>query len=109
MSKKTHGNSKESKKEQHLYEIKEKEADETIKFGISGSKLNKNGSSPRANSQINRLNKKVGIKKFFAKIRIKGIKGRKEALEKEKEVIRQYLKKNKGKMPKAQKRPNGQN
>ncbi|PID68469.1 MAG: hypothetical protein CR989_05185 [Flavobacteriales bacterium] len=32
------------------------------KVGVSGTKLNKNGSSRRANSQVNALNKKGGDK-----------------------------------------------
>ena len=50
-TKKIHGNSKASTKEQHLYMIHD--ADGNIKkIGISGQKLNKNGTSPRANSQL---------------------------------------------------------
>ena len=44
-AKKTHGNSKASTKEQHLYMIND--ADGNIKkIGVSGQKHNKNGTSP---------------------------------------------------------------
>ena len=46
-----HGNSKRSMKPQHLYVILDKKGN-VLKPGISGAKLNKNGSSPRANSQL---------------------------------------------------------
>ncbi len=46
-----HGNSKQSMKPQHLYVIADKDG-KVLKTGISGGKLNKNGSSRRANSQL---------------------------------------------------------
>jgi len=57
---KVHGNSKLSTKPQHGYEIYNTETGDVVKTGISGQKLNLNGTSPRANSQVNKLNTSIG-------------------------------------------------
>jgi len=102
-----HGNSKESKKLQHLYEIfdTEKTVNDTVKYGISGDDLNKNSTSKRANEQVNKLNKKSGWKRFVAFIREKFIDNRKNALLIEKEYVKEYKKTHNNKMPPMQKRP----
>ena len=80
-----HGNSLKSSKPQHLYEISS--ADEgVVKVGISGSKLNRNGTSPRANKQVNQFNKESGSSKYSATIVEKNIPGRKEALKREQDL-----------------------
>jgi len=103
-----HGNSKESKKKQHLYEIVDSlNDDETMKYGISGSEINKNGTSQRANSQVNKWNLIEGFKRFFARILKMNIEGRNNALELEKQYIRQYKKQNNiNTPPKRQLKPN---
>ena len=53
-----HGNSAKSTKPQHGYEIYEGDTGDVVKTGISGQKLNADGSSPRANVQVNALNRK---------------------------------------------------
>ena len=50
-AKPVHGNSAASTKEQHMYMIQDAEGN-IKKIGISGQNLNKNGTSPRANSQL---------------------------------------------------------
>ena len=55
-----HGNSKTSTKAQHGYEIYDTREGEVCKTGISGCKLNKDGTSPRANSQASKWNKEPG-------------------------------------------------
>ena len=55
-----HGNSRLSTKPQHGYEIYNKKTGDVGKTGISGQPLNKNGTSPRANTQVNKLNKLAG-------------------------------------------------
>ena len=79
--KKTHGNSKSSTKKQHGYEIKEKATGDVGKTGISGQDLNKNGSSPRANSQVNKLNKEAGYEKYEATVVETDLENRSIALE----------------------------
>jgi len=106
--KEPHGNSKKSKKEQHLYVILNKElpeGDNVVKYGISGQKLNKDDSSPRANAQIKVLNLLSNIVKYFAKILKKGIKGRKKALKIEQDHVDKYAEKHDGNLPTGSKRP----
>ncbi|MBP1165004.1 ribosomal protein L19E [Chryseobacterium sp. PvR013] len=56
--KSVHGNSKLSTKPQHTYDIVNTHSNnDVVKTGISGSKLNQNGTSRRANSQANKWNK----------------------------------------------------
>jgi len=102
--KEPHGNSKKSEREQHLYEIINNQTNETVKYGISGSELNKDGSSKRANSQVNFLNKLLDFIVYKANIIYTNIKNRKKALELEKELVNKFTKEN-GNPPRRQKRP----
>lgn len=54
-----HGNSNSSTKPNHVYVIVDTVTGKAtlVKPGISGQALNKNGTSPRANKQVNNLNK----------------------------------------------------
>ena len=79
--KQVHGNSKNSTKIQHGYEIYEKETGDVVKTGISGQKLNANQTSPRANSQVNKWNKIEGEGKYEARIVEKDMQNRSSALE----------------------------
>ena len=79
--KQVHGNSKNSTKIQHGYEIYEKETGDVVKTGISGQKLNVNQTSPRANSQVNKWNKIEGEGKYEARIVEKDMQNRSSALE----------------------------
>ena len=67
-SKSVHGNSKTSTKPQHGYEIYNKKTGDVVKTGISGQTLNKNGTSPRANTQVNKFNKLAGEDIYDARI-----------------------------------------
>ena len=77
---KVHGNSKKSKRKQHGYEIYNIETGDVVKTGISGQKLNRNGTSPRANRQVSKLNGN-GTKVYGARVVKKNIKNRSDALE----------------------------
>jgi hypothetical protein len=79
------------------------------KYGISGSKLNEDGSSKRANNQTNRLNSLVGIVRFIAFVLIKKIFGRKAALEIEQKYTDEYAQKHGGNLPQLQIRPKAKN
>ena len=79
-AKPSHGNSDASTKPQHGYEIYDKETGDVAKTGISGQPLNKNGTSPRANGQVNELNRGAGYEKYSASDPYKNIgKNRGEA------------------------------
>lgn len=84
-SKSVHGNSKTSTKPQHGYEIYNKKTGDVVKTGISGQTLNQNGTSPRANTQVNKLNKLAGEDIYDARIVIEDMPDRASALEWEKE------------------------
>jgi RHS repeat-associated protein len=81
-----HGNSAASTNLQHRYEIIEKETGKVQKTGISGGKLNKNGSSKRANSQVNKLNREAGFEKYGAEVKETDIPGRAAALDAERQA-----------------------
>jgi RHS repeat-associated protein len=70
------GSSKNSSKLQHGYEIRERKSNELHKNGVSGQKLNKDGTSPRANSQVNKLNRQAGYDKYNARVLKKNVTGR---------------------------------
>ncbi|HEX2677845.1 MAG TPA: hypothetical protein VHM19_14430, partial [Polyangiales bacterium] len=74
-----HGNSAASTKVQHLYEIYETNGGDVVKTGISGQELNGNG-SPRANRQVNALNREHGAGTFSARLVQTGIPNRTQAL-----------------------------
>ena len=82
---KVHGNSKLSMKAQHGCEIYNTETGDVVKTGISGQKLNLNGTSPRANSQVNKLNRNAGKQLYDSRIVARDMPNRLNALEWEKE------------------------
>ncbi len=86
---KIHGNSKKSKKLHHLYAIHDREEEKVFKYGISGKPLSENDKSNRAEGQVSIFNKLVGWSRFFAKILIRNISGRKKA----DKIERKYIKK----------------
>ena len=57
------------------------ETGDVVKTGISGQPLNKNGTSPRANSQVNKWNKEVGYDKYEAYLVKRKLPNRQEALD----------------------------
>jgi hypothetical protein len=88
-----HGNSDESNAIHHLYEIRDRsESNGIFKYGISGRSLNSDGTSPRAEEQIEEYNLITGWLRFFANILMIGIPGRKKAKEIERKYITDYEK-----------------
>ncbi len=82
--KSVHGNSASSTKPQHGYEIVDQTGD-VKKVGVSGQKLNQNGTSPRANPQVNQANKtRTGTNQVKPVIRQTNVNSRKQILEWEK-------------------------
>ena len=70
-----HGNSLRSTKPQHRYEIYNTETGEVVKTGISGRPLNMDGTSPRANTQVNALNRRDGADIYSARVVEKDLPG----------------------------------
>ena len=88
-----HGNSRKNKKDHHLYAIHDEEEDDVFKYGISDKPIDEDGYSRRMREQVNYLNRAVGWLRYFAKILIRGIKGKAKAIEIEEEHIDIYRKK----------------
>jgi hypothetical protein len=82
-----HGNSNENEAEHHLYEIRDRRLGVVYKYGICGKPLLKDGTSPRANEQVNYLNRAMQWSCFFAEIVLIGIPGRATAKQVENEYI----------------------
>jgi RHS repeat-associated protein len=105
-----HGNSKSGKKAQHGYEIVNTKTGGVVKTGVSQSKLgtNANGtlSSPRANTQVRRLNNQPGnAGKYEARV-VKKIPAGKGAREKILKWEQKNTNKNKATLdPNIHKRP----
>lgn len=89
---KIHGNSLHSPNLHHLYEIVDAEENDVFKYGISGDSLLKDGTSARANEQVNLFNLVVNRVRFYANVLLTDIKGRAEAERLENEYIEAYEK-----------------
>ncbi|MEY4905383.1 MAG: hypothetical protein RLZZ292_3198 [Bacteroidota bacterium] len=87
---KKHANSHDNDALHHLYEIFDVECNTVFKYGISGRPLHSDGSSPRADEQVNLFNRVVGMKRFFARIILTDIDGRKTAEDIENQYIENY-------------------
>ncbi len=82
-NKSPHGNSKTSPNLQHRYEIFEKSSGDVVKTGISGEPLNQNGTSKRANGQVNKLNAAEGEEIYGARVKETDLPGRQAGLDAE--------------------------
>ena len=94
---KIHGNSKNSTKPNHVYVIVDTYTGKMMKVGISGQTLNKNGSSPRANRQVNKLNATQPNR--YKPVVVEKNKSRKQALDSEQKITDKHGARNDGKQP----------
>lgn len=85
-----HGNSNRNPKPHHLYEIRDSVDDDVFKYGISHDPIDEDGYSNRMRVQVDFLNSAVKWFRFFGRILIVNISGRKEAKRIEREHIRKY-------------------
>lgn len=97
-----HGNSNKNNKPHHLYEIRDSVDDEVFKYGISHDPIGEDGYSNRMRVQVDFLNLGVKWLRFFARILLLDIAGKKEAKKIEKQYIREYKAKN-GQAPRGNK------
>jgi hypothetical protein len=88
-----HGNSNKNQKPHHLYEIRDSIDDDIVKYGISHDPIGEDGYSKRMRTQIDFLNLGVKWLRFFGRILIKNIPGRRTAKRIEREHIKAYEKK----------------
>lgn len=89
---KIHGNSLQSPNLHHLYEIVDTEENDVFKYGISGDPLLKDGTSARANEQVNLFNLVVNRVRFYSRVLLTEIRGRAEAEHLENQYIEEYEK-----------------
>lgn len=95
-----HGNSLGNKKPHHLYEIWDKEEGDVFKYGISQDPIDEDGLSNRIRIQLDILNLAANWIRYFARILIRNIPGRKKARELERKYIEDY-KENHGRKPRG--------
>ncbi len=86
----SHGNSHKNQNPHHLYGIFERETEDVFKYGITDDPLDEDGLPHRARIQLRLANLAAGFLKFFAKVLLSGIPGRKEAERIEREHIEAY-------------------
>jgi hypothetical protein len=85
-----HRNSYENDELHHLYEIIDRLDNSVFKYGISCKPIDADGSSSRMREQINHLNRIDQWPRFFARILIQDIPGKREARRLETEHILAY-------------------
>ena len=90
-----HGNSDQNQKPHHLYEIWDKKAKETYKYGISQDPIDDDGLSRRVRDQVRQYNRVVGWIRFIGKILKTNIPGKRRAKELEEEHIEKFHKRKK--------------
>jgi hypothetical protein len=91
---KIHRNSFLNEELHHLYEIIDRLDDSVFKYGISCKSIRKDGTSSRMREQINHLNRIDKWQRFYARIIIRDINGKKEAKRLETNLILDYEKLN---------------
>ena len=87
-----HGNSYENNELHHLYIIIDRVNEDVFKYGISFKPFGKDGLSERIREQVNLLNRIDKWQRFYARILLYDIQGKKEARRLEIEYIHNYIK-----------------
>ena len=85
-----HRNSDDNDELHHLYEIVDKLDNDIFKYGISCDPIGKDGMSKRMRNQLTFINQIDKWTRFFARIIVHDIFGRKEAKRIESEYIQAY-------------------
>lgn len=88
-----HGNSYQNEELHHLYVIIDGDDDSVHKYGISDDLIDSDGLSDRVREQIDLFNRIAGFPRFYAKILLREIPGRKKAREMERQYIRAFSEK----------------
>lgn len=87
-----HRNSYENTEPHHLYEIIDRERDDDVfKYGICCKPIDEDGTSSRMREQVNALNRIDKWPRFFARILVLDIPGKRAARELEKQYIKAYI------------------
>lgn len=89
-----HKNSYENEDPHHLYEIIDRgRENDVFKYGICCKQIDEDGTSSRMREQVNALNRIDKWFRFFARILVREIPGKKAARELEKQFIKSYIEK----------------
>lgn len=88
-----HRNSYENEEPHHLYEIIDRVDNDVFKYGISCKPISKDGTSSRMREQVNNLNRVDKWTRFFARILLRDIPGKREARRMETDFIQAYIEK----------------
>ena len=88
-----HGNSYQNNRLHHLYEIIDRVDDSVFKYGISFKPIGEDELSERMKEQVNLLNRIDKWSRFYARILIVDIEGKREARRLEIQHIQDYIKK----------------
>lgn len=87
-----HRNSYENEELHHLYEIIDRGKDNDVfKYGICCKPIDRDGTSSRMREQVNALNRIDKWHRFFARIIVRDIPGKREARKQEKDYIQKYI------------------
>ncbi len=91
--KRVHKNSHQNQDPHHLYEILDSwENDDVFKYGVSSDPIEEDGYSQRMRRQVNALNLIDRVARFFARIILLNIPGKKQAEKIEDDYISPYKK-----------------
>ena len=82
-----HGNSYQNQELHHLYVIFDGEDDSIYKYGISDDHIDPDNLSGRVREPVDLFNRIAGFPRFYAKIMLRDIPGRKQA----REIERQHI------------------
>lgn len=88
-----HGNSYQNEELHHLYVIMDGDDDSIYKYGITDDSVDSDGLSERVREQLDLFNRIVGFHRFYAKILLRDIPGRRKAREIERQHIRAFREK----------------
>lgn len=88
-----HKNSYQNEEPHHLYEIVDRVDDDVFKYGISCKPIGKDSTSSRMREQVNHLNRIDKWLRFFARILVRNIPGKRAAKRLETEHIQDDIKK----------------
>lgn len=89
-----HKNSYQNEELHHLYEIIDRVDEDVFKYGISCKPIGKDDFSDRIREQVNFLNRIDKWQRYYARIIVYNIQGKREARRIEKGYIREYELKN---------------
>lgn len=88
-----HGNSYQNQALHHLYVIIDGDDDSIYKYGISDDFIDSDDLSGRVREQLDLFNRIAGFPRFYAKILLREIPGRRKARELERQHIRTFQEK----------------